>query len=105
MHTLCLRCTRKDVWLGYKRRKDIEPSRQLVEDDVGSHLCNSINAELNSVDDAEAVKLSPGENDTSRLLCMTLIAIAQDNSLPISPVSHTIQGDGQLLHTHRSDHF
>ena len=35
---------------------------------VGSHLCNSINAELNSVDDAEAVKLSPGENDGVTLL-------------------------------------
>ena len=35
LHTLCLRCTRKDVWLGYKRRKQTEPSRQLVEDDSG----------------------------------------------------------------------
>ena len=61
---------------------------------IGSLLCNStpsINAELNSVD--EAVHLLPGENDGVTLL---VIPKAQDSSLPISPVSHTIQGDGQF---------
>ena len=45
---------------------------------VGSHLCNStpsINAELNSVDEADAVV----ENDGVTLL---VIPIAQDNSYP-----------------------